>query len=183
VHKPQLPTRKIYILLTKFPDFWSKVVRASTGYGYSHTSIGLEEDLNTFYSFVCKGFIVEKITRYVKPDREPFPCEMHELEVTEDVYQRIKGELMAFVARQDELAYTKWGTFLCIMRLPYWGKQRYFCSYFVASILEKAEAITLRKHRTRYLPGDFRKHQNIKCCYKGDLAGMIRNYDLCPLPV
>ena len=84
LEKREDKSRKIYILLTRFHDFGSKMVRCLTGYKYSHTSIGLDEDMNTFYSFVCKGFIVEKITRYVKPDRKPFACQIYELSVTEN---------------------------------------------------------------------------------------------------
>lgn len=54
--KREEKSRKIYILLTRFHGFASKAIRCFTGYRYSHTSIGLDEDMNTFYSFVNKGF-------------------------------------------------------------------------------------------------------------------------------
>ena len=57
-------TRKITILLTQYPTAMASVLQWLTDFPYTHTSIGLEEDRNTFYSFVKKGFIVEKITRY-----------------------------------------------------------------------------------------------------------------------
>lgn len=59
---------KINILLTRFPDNGSKAISFFKRSFYTHASIGLGEDLNTFYSFVWKGFLVEKVTRYVKPD-------------------------------------------------------------------------------------------------------------------
>ena len=62
-----MPKRKIYLLLIRFPDTGSKLIHALTGFGYTHASVGLDEDLNTFYSFVVKGFIVEDISRYNKP--------------------------------------------------------------------------------------------------------------------
>lgn len=40
-----MKTKKIYILLTRFPDNGSKAIEALTGCYYPHTSIGLEEDL------------------------------------------------------------------------------------------------------------------------------------------
>jgi hypothetical protein len=45
--------RKIYILLTRLPNFGSKFLTLVTGFYYTHASIGLDEDMNTFYSFVC----------------------------------------------------------------------------------------------------------------------------------
>ncbi len=53
--------RKIYILLTRLSDNASKAIGILTNSYYTHASIGLEEDLNTFYSFVTKGFKIEKM--------------------------------------------------------------------------------------------------------------------------
>lgn len=176
--KREEKSRKIYILLTRFHGFASKAIRCFTGYRYSHTSIGLDEDMNTFYSFVNKGFIVEKITRYVKPDRKPFDCQMYELSVTEKVYRQIKELIQSFIENKGNLRYTTFGTILCILRIPYKRKEHYFCSYFVASVLEKSEAIKLRKKSYMHLPSDFKKYENIKFCYAGNLRTMIDDYKL-----
>lgn len=172
--------RKIYILLTRFHGFASKAIRCFTGYRYSHTSIGLEEDMNTFYSFVYKGFIVEKITRYVKPDRKPFDCQIYEVSVTEKVYRKIKELIQSFIENKSNFKYTTFGTILCMLRVPYKRKQHYFCSYFVASILEKSEAIKLRKKSCLHLPSDFKKYENVKFCYAGNLRTMIDDFKLKP---
>ena len=99
-------SRKIFILLTRMLDNGSKAMRLVTRFSYTHASIGLEEDMNTFYSFICKGFIVEKITRYLRPDREPFPCLLYEMEVSEEVYQNIKEMLNIFVENKKILRYS-----------------------------------------------------------------------------
>ena len=44
--------RKLYILLTRFPGKTAIAIHALTRCYYTHASIGLEEDLNTFYSIV-----------------------------------------------------------------------------------------------------------------------------------
>ena len=121
---------------------------------------------------------VEKITKYVKPDKEPFPCQMYELEVSEEVYLKIKELLQMFVENKEILQYTKLGTFLCIMRIPYRKRYCYFCSYFVAFILEQANALKLKKKSYLYLPGDFRKHSNIKFKYVGNLRTMVDDFKL-----
>lgn len=56
----QQNTRKVYVLLTRFPDNGSKTIGFYTNFYYTHASIGLDEDMDTFYSFVKKGFFVEK---------------------------------------------------------------------------------------------------------------------------
>ena len=81
-----MKTRTIYILLTQFPGGNSKAIQLWTRFPYTHVSLGLEEDLNTFSSFVYKGFIVEEIARYNKPGRKPFPCALYTLEFPADTY-------------------------------------------------------------------------------------------------
>ena len=96
----------ITILLTQYLTKMASVLRFLTAFPYTHASIGLSEDRNTFYSFVKKGFIVEKVTRFHKPDRAPFPCALYEIPVSESFYQRIKGLLAKYVARKEDLRYT-----------------------------------------------------------------------------
>ena len=94
--------RKIYILLTKFYTQSANTLEFIKEHYYTHSSIGLEEDLNTFYSFVNKGFIVEKISRYALRE-QPLPCCLYELEVSETVYNKVKTELEAFVNKKEQL--------------------------------------------------------------------------------
>ena len=108
-------SRKIFILLTRMPGNGSKAIRLITRFSYTHASIGLEEDINTFYSFICKGFIVEKITRYLRPGREPFPCLLYEMEVSEEVYQTIKERLNTFIENKNVLRYSYLGLVLGLL--------------------------------------------------------------------
>ena len=88
--------RKIYLLFTQFPTIRAKLMGKLTGYPYIHASLGLDEDMNIFYSFRYKGYFVEQATRYVAPDREPFPCQLYEYEVEDKVYEEIKTILRYF---------------------------------------------------------------------------------------
>ena len=166
-------TKKIYVLLTCFPDAGSKFLRAVTGFQYTHASIGLEEDMNTFYSFVEKGFIVEKIDRYIKPDRIPFPCRLYELPVSEGVYDRVKEIANLFTRQKKELRYTRMGVLLGLMRIPYRKRKQYFCSQFVAEVLEKSRAMRLSKNSALYFPEDLSKLPDLELHYQGNLQGML----------
>jgi len=173
-------TRKVYILLTGLPDTTSRLIRLFTRYGYSHASLGLEEDMNTFYSFVGKGYIIEKITRYLRPGRAPFPCVLYELEVPAAVYAQVSGIVHAFAARKSELSYTLLGAILCVARLGYWRRDHYFCSQFVAQTLFDSGAAHLVKSSALYLPRDLTALQGVRENYRGDLLGMARRFDLLP---
>ncbi len=168
-----MPKRKIYLLLIRFPDTGSKMIHAFTGFNYTHASIGLEEDLNTFYSFVVKGFIVEKIDRYVKPDRTPYPCRLYELEVSERVYDRVKAIVHAFETHSRELEYSRMGVVMGLCRIPYKKKFRYFCSQFVAEVLRLSRAVQLQRDSNLYFPDDLRRLPGMRLNYQGNLQGLL----------
>lgn len=166
--------RKLYLLLSRFPDCGSKVIEALTGFYYTHASIGLDEDLNTFYSFVTKGFIVESIPRYLKPDREPFPCQLYELEVPESTYLRAKEILEYFICLKQLLGYTKLGVVLSILRIPYRKNRfKFFCTQFVADVLRRSGAVKLKKKSHYCFAKDLKQLPGMKLKYQGDMRSML----------
>ncbi|MBQ8599607.1 MAG: hypothetical protein IJ411_05785 [Oscillospiraceae bacterium] len=174
--------RTIYIRLTRFPDHGSKVVSFLTNCYYTHASIGLEEDINTFYSFVRKGFIVESISRYLRPDREPFPCQLYELSVCESVYSSIKNLLQLFVQNKSQLRYSNLGVVMSLLRIPFSRRKHYFCSHFVAHILHHSNAVALKKNSALYLPVDLSRLSELTLKVQGDLKTMLSRFQPTALP-
>lgn len=172
--------KKLYILLTHFPDRGSKWIEWFTGCHYTHAAIGLGEDLNTFYSFKTRGFMVEKITRYLKPGREPFACQVYELAVSEQKYNSIKALLQRFLARRSQLRYSRLGVILSLLRIPYKRRYHYFCSQFVAEILQNSYAAQLKKNSSLYLPGDLRKLSGARLIFHGNMFDWVDLYRLVP---
>lgn len=165
--------RKIYVLLTRFPNLGSKIISKITSFYYTHASIGLEDDLNTFYSFVTKGFIVEKIDRYIRPDRDPYPCMLYEIEVTNEVYEKIKSIINVFIIEKKNLRYTKLGFALCLFRVSYQKQNRFFCSQFVAYVLKYSGAVCFQKDSSLFLPKDFSRMNEAKYVFSGNMASLL----------
>lgn len=178
-----MPKRTLFVLLTQFPGADSRALRWWTRFDYSHVSLGLDEDMNTFYSFVVKGFIVEDISRYNKPGRTPFPCELYSLEVSEETYQAVRGTLLTFIRKKPQLRYTRLGLILTLIRIPWRLKDRYICSQFVAETLQRCTSARLKKPSTLYLPKDFSRFRELKMVFKGDLLGFSRHFGSRPYPV
>ena len=169
--------KKIYILLTQFPGWNAHAIRLWTRFPYTHASVGLEEDLNTFYSFVYKGFIVESIARYNKPGRKPMPCALYALEVSSETYQTARQILLSFQQNRENLHYSRLGVVIgLLLRLPFRRKNHYFCSQFVADVLKHCQALRLEKDSTLYLPKDFSRNKDLKMVFRGDLLQMQRKY-------
>lgn len=170
---------KITILLIQYPDTMAAAMGRLTGFRYTHATIGLGEDRNTFYSFVHKGFIVEKITRYLKPGREPFPCALYEIEVPSTIYQHIKKLLQSYAGRKAKMRYTRSSLVLSLLfKIPYKRRDRYFCSQFVAEVLQRSHAAQLPKNSVLYLPKDLHRLKETKLVFTGNLQDMVNYYHL-----
>lgn len=171
-----MENRKIYVLLTQFPGFSSKALRIWTQCPYTHVSIGLDEDMNTYYSFVFKGFIIEDIDRYNRPGRPPFPCELYSMEVSEETYQEVRDYIDTFVRKRSRLHYSRVGLALSLAGIPWKIKDGYICSYFVAEILQKCTGAKLKKHSMLCMPKDFSRSRHLKMVFRGDLQRYSRRF-------
>ncbi len=171
--------RKIYILLTRLPDKGSFWLEFLWGMRYSHASIGLEEDMNTFYSFITKGFIVESITRYVKPNRTPFPCQLYELEVSNEVYGRVKAVIHYFTERRKLYKYARVGVVFGLFCIPYkQSRFHYFCTEFVAEVLQKSGAAKIRKSCGRCFAKDLKRLSGMNLVFQGNMQTMVHHFRL-----
>ncbi len=173
-----MATRKIYILLTKFGGSGSKTFSLFSNSYYTHASIGLDEDMNTFSRFVVKGFIIEKITRYLKPGRKPFPVTLYELSVPEETYNRIKAKIKFFIAYKSRMQYTVLGVILAILRIPYKRKNMYFCSQFVAEVLKSVDIVPAHAESALYLPSDLSIVPGVRLLFIGNMETLVYRFRL-----
>ena len=171
-----MASRKIFVLLTQFPGRGAMALRYWSCCPYTHVSIGLDEDMNTFYSFVFKGFIIEDIDRYNRPGRKPFPCALYSMEVSEETYREVREYIGTFVRKRSRLHYSRIGLALSLAGIPWKIKDGYICSYFVAEILQKCTDAHLKKHSTLCMPKDFSRSQDLQMVFRGDLLHYSRRF-------
>lgn len=165
--------KKIYILLTRIPTKGSKWIGLLTHSYYSHTSIGLEEDQDTFYSFAHKGFRVERLSWY--QEHLDVACQIYEMNVSEKAYDWIKSIIQYFLYRKEKFQYNAMGAVMCLLHIPYHRRKNYFfCSQFVAEVLKEAKVIRLKKKSTRYRPVDFSMMKQCKLIYHGRVSRLQR---------
>jgi len=169
--------KKVYVLLTQSAGRGAKAIRFFTHYPYAHASIGLEEDMNTFYSFLFKGFIVEKIEHYNRKCDVPMRCMLYEIPVSDEKYDKLRSNLHDFEKKSDKLRFSTLGMVLAIMRLPVWKRENhYFCSQFVAEML-KESGINKSICPCRITqPRDFKYVDNARMVFQGNLLGMSHIY-------
>jgi len=159
--------KKIYILLTKQTDPFSRFFSILSGSRYLHASIGFEER-GTFFSFNTKrGFCIEQPSK----KRQFVPCLLYSLDVTEEVYQDIEERIRVFRDNTDPYTFSHFGMFLAIFRMPlkipFLFNNSYFCTMFVSELIVKSGAAKLRFKPFRYLPRHFSHEPDLKLCFEG----------------
>lgn len=145
--------RTITVLLIKYSDWISTLVYHIGGHGYTHASLSLDEDENTYYSFNYRGFCVETLEKH--RHRGVKKSLSYQLSVSDETYKKMKDRIEEFMAHRMEFRYTRIGVLFCVLRIPFKWKKHYFCSQFVAELLKESGEFSLQRKPQLYLPNDF----------------------------
>ena len=172
--------KTIYILLTRSGTLLSNLVYAVTGANYTHASLAFDEDLSCLYSSTRKsGYTMfpagpsrEYLNRGVFRLRENVPCALYALDVSDEAYTRARRRAEHMMAHGSLYQFNVIGLALCGMHIRWKRRRHYFCSQFVSEVLEKSGAMELPKHSTLMHPNDYTRLEELRCVYKGTLAGL-----------
>lgn len=172
--------KTLYIFLTRSGTLLSNLVYRLTGARYTHASLAFDEDLSCLYSSTRKnGTPVPR-----GPSREywtlgcvpaapgPVPCALYALEVSEEAYTRARRRADHMMAHGNLYRFNVLGLILCGLHIRWRRRRHYFCSQFVGEVLEKSGALELPKHSTLMHPNDYTRLEELRCVYKGTLAGL-----------
>ena len=167
----------IYILLTRSGTCFSRLIHFATHDSYTHASIGLDGPCGPFYSFARKyrylalpaGLVEEQVTAH----RRTVPCCLYELRVSADTYLRLRQKLRSMYVQREEYRYSILGVLACWFNLSLQRKHHYFCSQFVADLLEDCGAVELPKPPTLLRPADFCSLKGLRTIHQGLLEGIL----------
>lgn len=174
--------RNIYIVLTRTNTLVSKIIRLSTKDKYNHVSISFDERLNEMYSFGRRkdnnplngGFVIENFNRGVlsHPNTE---CKVYKLNLNREVFEAINSEVQQFKTNPLKYDYNYLGCVSMRFNKSIEYQTKFFCSQFVAFILNKHNAIKLSKDFSLYYPSDFEKQTELILAYEGP----AKQYRVC----
>ena len=61
---------------------------------------------------------------------------------------------------------------MCGLHIRWQRRRHYFCSQFVSEVLQKSGALELPKPSTLMHPSDYAELPELRCLYRGTLAGL-----------
>ena len=174
VQQETAPKRYIYVLLLRYPDTFSKIFRLISRCRFNHASIGVSESGGIFYSYVTKGFRKELPIQHPTFKQQEVPCRLYRVEVSDEIHGVTRAALNDHAKQAHNYKYNNLGLALCLMRVVYPFKNRFFCSQFVSEILLQMKAVPLEKHCALYLPDDFENVKGLDLCFSGYLSQLVK---------
>lgn len=156
--------RDIYIILSQSGTKVSKFLNFFTKSKYTHVSICLDSDFNTFYSFARRnikipifGGIVEEHPNKGIFSIYPSECIVYKVEVKDCQYKKIKQNIQKMMKEYDKYTYNFIGILLLQLGIPLKRKYRFVCTQFVAYVLENNNIDIINAPWELAKPQDFRK--------------------------
>lgn len=174
------PDRSVYILLTNTGTLFTKMIQTYTRAPYNHASISFNRELSELYSFGRKhpnnplsgGFVKEDIQKGTFSKYPDTTCVIYELKVTEREVEKMKRVLHIFIRSRQKFMYNLLGVIGITLKEPVEFSNSYFCSQFVAEILQRSGIKLWNKLPALVTPDDFRQNERLELIYEG----LLRDY-------
>lgn len=168
----------IWIVLTGTGTWFSRLIQYFTKAPLNHASIAFDSELREVYSFGRKkannpfdgGLVRENL-------RAPFfyssECAVYRCRVSHEDYQRMYNLVIDMMRNQDRYKYNLLGLLGILFRIHIDRDDAYFCSHFVAKVLEQAGLRPVNKPCHLVTPEDFSNSPQLTEVYRGRLHGYI----------
>ena len=170
-------TRHLYVMLSMTGTPLSRAIRFTTKDPYSHCSISLDDKLHEMYSFgrlikytmIFAGLVHEIPDRNVYRIYDHTLCAIYEVDVTEAQYTEAREYLKRLWNKRKYLSYNTPGLVLARFNRYPSIPNSYYCSQFVALVLQHVGVDFTTKSYRAVRPNDFRNNPKLKLIYEGEL--------------
>lgn len=170
--------KDIYIILSNTGTLFSKTIKLYTKAPYNHTSIGFDSELKELYSFGRKkpnnplfaGFVKENLRHEFFKNTT---CCIYKLTISHNEYLSIRNLIDEFKIETDKYRYNLVGLLGVMFNYPIKRNYHYFCSEFVATLLQESGSYYFEKDLGLVRPSDFHYLKNATLVYEGTFSDYV----------
>lgn len=170
----------IYIALVDTPGIFAAVIRRFLGQRYIHVALGMDAGLEEAYSFGRRHPRVPWFAGFEREDKRKilraFPTARYricELECTREQKESIRERLRRDYQKRYHYHYAVPGLPFVAWGRPFYLKNQYTCSSYVARVLEECGISIADRHFSLVTPKDFYLYSYKRVIYEGSLAGFM----------
>ena len=170
----------IYLAMVDTPGFFAYIIRRFLRQKYIHVVISMDAELEEAYSFgrrnpripIFAGFEREDKYRRLEafPDADYLVCE---LECSVEQKERIRKQLREDYRLRLRHHYAVVGLMFIVCGIPFYQKNHYTCSSYIARLLHENQIDISSKHFSLVTPRDFYLYPNKKTVFEGRLAEFV----------
>lgn len=165
----------VYIVLTDTGSVLTKAIKFFTKAPYNHVSISLDPTFKTLYSFGRKrprnpftgGFVEESFYEGTFKRFDKTSCLVLEMEIDDDIYDRLINNLEIFKSQSDIYHYNFIGLIGAAIGKQVSRRNGYYCSHFVAKVMEDSDLKFWDIPTYLVAPHDFANIDEFKVVYEG----------------
>ncbi|WP_179298867.1 hypothetical protein [Evansella halocellulosilytica] len=173
-----MDTQNIYILLTDTGTMFTRTIKLFTKEPYNHASISFDSDLDEVYSFGRKtarnpfigGFVKEDIRGSIFKHANGA---IYRCNVTKEQLVVMKDFIKHIEKQKECYRYNLLGLFAILIDKQITRNNAFFCSQFVATILQTSEVIHFNKPLSHVTPRDVIAGHEFERIYEGPLSQYI----------
>lgn len=167
--------RTIYFIFTDTGTYLSRMINLYTNQPLNHVSIGFDHELKEVYSFgrvnpknpFSGGFVREDIRgEFLKHSKSA----IYALNVTENEYLKIRHHIKDFESQASNYKYNFIGLLGVALKIEIHRKNAFFCSQFVATVMQGTDSFKLSKPTNFVTPSDIRENTELQLIYQGRLG-------------
>ena len=167
---------QIYIAFVDTPGVFAGIIRRVIRQKYIHVAIGLDPGLEEAYSIgrrhpsipLIAGFEREDKSRILKafPEADYMICS---LECSREQKSYIEERLREAMKKRFRYHYAVAGLPFILWQIPFYQKNHYTCSSYIARLLEEAGVCRGNKHFSLVTPRDFMEYEEKEKVFEGSL--------------
>lgn len=168
----------IYIMISRTNTFIGKLIRNTLKVEYNHCSLSFDPSLNHIYSFGRKKLYNVFVAGFVKESKNRGFFAMHDdaniilirISVSYEEKIRMRNIIAKFEEDEEQYKYSLLGLVYCFLGISVKRNKKYFCSHFVAEVLQRAGVEMFDKPASLIRPHDFLKVPTAEYIYEGQIG-------------
>lgn len=167
----------IYIAFVDTPGIFSVLIRKFLKQRYIHVVISGDAMLEDAYSVGRRNPAIPFSAGFEKEDKckilNTFPTAAYricELDCTVEQKQKIMGKLHKDYDKRFHIHYAVCSLPFIVMGIPFYLKNQYTCSSYIAKILQENGIVISNKHFSIVTPKEFFEYREMKVVFEGFLS-------------
>ena len=171
---------EVYIALVDTPGFFASIIKKVIGIEYCHVVLSLDETFDQAYSVNRRNPAIPFFAGFVKEDSvkilRKFPTASYRiirLPCSMEQKKAIQRELEFCYKRRWTIHYCVIGLPFLIAKRPFYQKNHYTCSSFLAKLFDEQGISLFDKHSSLVTPRDFYELTGFEKIYEGSFSSYL----------